>query len=236
MIGLVLSLFPGIGLLDMAFEEAGFCVVRGPDVLWGGDVRRFHPPAGRFDGVIGGPPCKRWSSAANIAKARGQTVQPDMIPDFCRCVAEAAPTWFLMENVRAAPLPAIEGYHIQSSLIDAAALGSEQKRVRRISFGARSRLPFHIVPHALGHLPRFGTVTTNNQKWDALRQRPRSTANSASWPDALAAQGLPPDFLDDAPFTSKGKWQVVGNGVPLPMGRALAKAVKLALASISAAA
>jgi len=48
---LVLSLFPGIGLLDMAFEEEGFCVVRGPDLLWGGDVRRFHPPAGRVDGV-----------------------------------------------------------------------------------------------------------------------------------------------------------------------------------------
>lgn len=58
---LVLSLFPGIGLLDMAFEEAGFCVVRGPDVLWGGDVKRFHPPAGRFDGVVGGPPCPYWS-------------------------------------------------------------------------------------------------------------------------------------------------------------------------------
>lgn len=33
---LVLSLFPGIGLLDMAFEEEGFTVVRGPDLLWGG--------------------------------------------------------------------------------------------------------------------------------------------------------------------------------------------------------
>jgi len=54
---LVLSLFPGIGLLDSAFEEVGFCVVRGPDLLWGGDIVRFHPPAGRFDGVIGGPPC-----------------------------------------------------------------------------------------------------------------------------------------------------------------------------------
>ena len=48
--------FAGIGLLDMAFEEAGFVVVRGPDLLWGGDVKRFHPPAGKFDGVIGGPP------------------------------------------------------------------------------------------------------------------------------------------------------------------------------------
>ena len=54
---LVLSLFPGIGMLDHAFELEGFCTVRGPDVLWGGDIRRFHPPAGVFDGVIGGDPC-----------------------------------------------------------------------------------------------------------------------------------------------------------------------------------
>lgn len=53
---LVLSLFPGGGLLDRAFEETGYCVVRGPDVIWGGDVRTFHPPAGCFDGVIGGDP------------------------------------------------------------------------------------------------------------------------------------------------------------------------------------
>lgn len=39
---LVLSLFPGIGLLDMAFEEEGFCVVRGPDLLWGGDIKNFQ--------------------------------------------------------------------------------------------------------------------------------------------------------------------------------------------------
>ena len=38
---LVLSLFPGIGLLDMAFEEEGFTVVRGPDLLWGGDATRL---------------------------------------------------------------------------------------------------------------------------------------------------------------------------------------------------
>lgn len=37
---LVLSLFPGIGLFDQAFAEQGFCVVRGPDLLWGGDVKK----------------------------------------------------------------------------------------------------------------------------------------------------------------------------------------------------
>ena len=43
---LVLSLFPGLGVLGKAFEEAGWCVVRGPDVIWGGDVRDFNPPPG----------------------------------------------------------------------------------------------------------------------------------------------------------------------------------------------
>ncbi|MFZ2407129.1 MAG: DNA cytosine methyltransferase, partial [Methylobacter sp.] len=60
---LVLSLFPGIGLLDRAFEDLGFCVVRGPDLIFGGDIRRFSVPAGRFDGVIGGPPCQDFSKA-----------------------------------------------------------------------------------------------------------------------------------------------------------------------------
>lgn len=51
---LVLSLFPGIGMLDVAFELEGNVVVRGPDPIWGGDIRRFHPPKGKFDGIIGG--------------------------------------------------------------------------------------------------------------------------------------------------------------------------------------
>lgn len=52
----VLSLFPGIDLLGRGFEESGFCVVRGPDLVWGGDVRRFHVPAGRFARVHGEVP------------------------------------------------------------------------------------------------------------------------------------------------------------------------------------
>lgn len=88
---LVLSLFPGIGLLDRAFEEEweGCCVVRGPDLLWGGDIHRFHPPSGRFDGIIGGPPCQCFSSLANLVRATGKTVAPNLIPEFERCVGEA---------------------------------------------------------------------------------------------------------------------------------------------------
>ena len=60
---LVLSLFPGIDLLGRGFEDTGFCVVRGPDRLWGGDIRRFFPIPGKFNGIIAGSPCQDFSSA-----------------------------------------------------------------------------------------------------------------------------------------------------------------------------
>lgn len=94
---LVLSLFPGIGLLDLAFELEGFCVVRGPDVLWGGNVLDFHPPAGKFDGIIGGPPCQAFSQMRHLNPHAGKK-HGNLIPEFERCVFEAQPEWFLMEN------------------------------------------------------------------------------------------------------------------------------------------
>lgn len=39
---LVLSLFPGIDLLGRGFEAEGFYVVRGPDLIYGGDIRAFQ--------------------------------------------------------------------------------------------------------------------------------------------------------------------------------------------------
>lgn len=144
MADLALSLFPGIGMLDRAFEEREFCVVRGPDVLWGGDIRVFHPPAGRFDGVIGGPPCQTFSALANLVRARGYEPRfGNLIPEFERCVLEAEPAWFLMENVPQAPEPVVAGYAVHSFLLDNSWLpaedgfGEEQRRRRRFSFGVR---------------------------------------------------------------------------------------------------
>jgi hypothetical protein len=113
---LVLSLFPGLGLLDMAFELEGFCVVRGPDLLWGGHIETFHPPAGKFDGVIGGPPCQMFSQMRFIQPLAGQK-HGNLIPEFERVVREAAPGWFLMENVRDAPVPVTPGFLSRNELI-----------------------------------------------------------------------------------------------------------------------
>jgi DNA (cytosine-5)-methyltransferase 1 len=57
----------------------------------------------------------------------------------------------------------------------------------------------------------------------------RKTRNLATFPSSLRSQGLPVDFLSKSPFTAVGKMLMVGNGVPLPMGRAVARAVRQAL-------
>lgn len=140
----VLSLFPGVELLDRAFRERGFCVVSGPDRITGGDVRDFHVPAGVFSGVIGGPPCQTFSALANLVRARG--FEPrfgNLIPEFERVVSEAMPRWFLMENVPAAPAAKVAGYGVHdfvycnSEIAGEDGIGQEQERRRRFSFGLR---------------------------------------------------------------------------------------------------
>ena len=242
---LILSLFPGIGLLDMAFEEEGFVVVRGPDLLWGGDIKNFHPPAGKFDGVIGGPPCQAFSRLRHIVEANGYKVAENLIPEFDRVVYEAGPAWFVMENVPEAPTPGIGLYKTSTLLVDDVAVGGITSRRRRFSFGGTVVLaprfirfvalhpePEHSalaggggrpVPMALVNDGKGG----HRSKKSALKNYGYKTGGA--FVDHLRKQGLPPDFLADAPFTMTGKIKVVGNGVPLPMGRAVARAVKKAL-------
>jgi site-specific DNA-cytosine methylase len=143
---LVLSLFPGIGLIDEGFHRAGFCVVRGPDLLRGGDIRTFRPLTGHFDGVIGGPPCQESSPLSNVVRARGYKPRfGNLIAEFERCVAEAAPSWFVMENVRAAPAPRVLGYAVSSFLLNNAALNQAQRRLRRFSFGVRGPVAVSLL-------------------------------------------------------------------------------------------
>src|SRR5439155_6131868 len=108
-----------------------FCVVRGPDLLWGGDIRRFHPPAMTFDGILGGPPCQTHSAASEI---RG-TDKEDLIPEFIRCVEEARPKWFLMENVVGAPLPTAFDYETYSVVLCDHWVGGLTMRRRRFTLG-----------------------------------------------------------------------------------------------------
>lgn len=211
---LVLSLFPNIGLLDMAFEELGFCVVRGPDVLWGGDIRRFHPPSGVFQGVIGGPPCQDFSSLRRKAPT-GYGLE--MLEEFAQCVIEAQPEWWLMENVARVPSVTTLQGHIFAELGHTYAVQRidinqgwycDVTRLRHIQFGSKSGRMLQI--------PRG--KTTPGSQGAALANDPRS------FEELCRLQGLPEGF--DLPgFLASEKKRAVGNGVPIPMGRVLAQAV-----------
>ncbi len=223
---LVLSIFPGIGILDRGFEEEGFCVVRGPDLIWGGNIRDFHVPAGVFEGIIGGPPCQVFSKTKSFNPNAGKK-SGNMIPEFERIVREAKPEWFIMENVRGAPIPKIEGYKVDARLFNNRWIGEEQNRVHRFTFGTKNGAKL-LWEEAVFFNPKKDTrlLASDGRRGishDKKGHRGRSPAQ------ALELQGLPADYLDHCPFTSRGKVEALGNAVPYPLAKALAKAVKGAL-------
>ncbi len=238
---LVLSLFPGIGLLDMAFEAEGFCVVRGPDLLWGGCIKSFHPPAGKFDGVIGGPPCQAFSRLRFIVEANGYKKAANLIPEFERVVSAAAPAWFVMENVPDAPPPVLDGYSVRREMLRDVWCGGDTNRLRAFSFGSRLGIMHRWAIETLAlHRPDPARAVTcdtrqvpvaigGSGKRKGLGGALPRSGKAESIAAMLELQGLPKDFFGDAPFTQSTMKKMIGNGVPLPMGRAVAKAVKRAL-------
>jgi DNA (cytosine-5)-methyltransferase 1 len=213
--GLVLSLFPGIDLLGRGFEDSGFCVVRGPDLITGGDVRAFSAMRGRFDGVIGGTPCPDYSSAQ-----RGEPTGygDEMIAEYVRVVIEARPAWWWHECVPGVPDVKIPGYSWLRIPIDARDFGARQRRLRHFQFGHRDGLIPWIVRHVRAEL---------TGGW-----APCCTASEAgrpgrrSWADFCALQGLPRSF-DLPSFTLAGRYRAVGNGVHLGVARALGAATRV---------
>jgi len=201
---LVLSLFPGIGLLDRGFEDSGFCVVRGPDLIFGGDIRRFNPPVGRFDGVIGGPPCQDFSKARRDAPT-GQGLE--MIYEFKRVVLAARPVWWLAENVPGVPDIKIDGYSWQRLDLYASDFGMKQRRLRHIQFGANDGSQLVI-----DRQNQQGTTPTVLASDDRLIS------------EIATLQGLPMDF-DIPSFTRSALVRAMGNGVPFGMALAIAQAV-----------
>lgn len=205
---LILSIFPGIDLLGRGFEEEGFCIVRGPDLIWGGDVRAFHPPAGKFDGVIGGPPCPDFSRGRNGREPTGYGLE--MLTEYRRIVEEARPDWWLLENVERTPDNPIPGYTFQRLDLWAHEFGMTQRRLRHIQFGDRHERTL-LLDRQVRRRGNTPTITASDQ--------------TTPWVEFVTAQGLPADF-ELPTFTNGAARRAVGNGVPLPMARALARAIK----------
>ena len=207
---LVLSVFPGIDLLGMGFEAEGFCVVRGPDPIFAGDIRQFDPPAGRFSGVIVGPPCQDFSRAR---RADPTGLGLSMLSEYCRVVAAAGPDWFLMENVPGVPTPDFPaGYCIQKFNLNAAECGGRQRRLRVFFFGSLdgSRVTIDRGPPAADL--EAPCLATEGAK-----------VNRRGWPEFCALQGVAP--LELPGWSVRAKYRAVGNAVPVYMAAAIARAI-----------
>lgn len=204
---LVLSIFPGVDCFGRAFETEGFCVVRGPDLLWGGDIRRFEPPAGKFWGVVGGSPCQDFSAARRAPPTGLGRV---LMGEFARVVRQAAPEWYVLENVPRAPDLRIDGFAYQRIDVNQGWY-SGVSRLRHFQFGSRGGATLQI--------PRGVPVRG---------KEPAAMAHDArGFAEVCRLQGLPTNF--DLPgFTTAAKIAAVGNGVPLVLGRVVARAIRRA--------
>lgn len=226
---LVLSLFPGADLLGRAFESCGASVVRGPDLLMGQDIREWRlPPPGRFDGIIGGPPCQPFSRAKNIGGAPGR--RADMIPMFWDVVAILSPRWAVMENlVETRHHPSIPSDVVHRVISDWDCGGLTMRR--RV---------FYIWPFELGcsvitppRRPGRGeySVLASSHK-SGMKRNARGMLANINPEEAGRLQGWP-EIADTLIRESDGNRimphrflvHLLGNGVPMAMGVWIAQAV-----------
>ena len=223
---LVLSVYPGIDLLGRGFEAEGFCVVRGPDLIWGQSIESFHIPSNVFQGIITGSPCQGFSKKnrkPDIEYSHWALVQ------FARVVTEGNPEWFLLENVPTVPDIKIEGYQIQRIDLKASECGLKQRRLRHFQFGSRTGLIISIDRNS-ANLAQPGPVTLQPCALASEGKR-KDRRDFAAF---CELQGLPRTFtLPGWPLAFK--YSAVGNGVPIPMGRLFARAIVTARSQPSGA-
>lgn len=161
-----LSLFPGIGGLDLAAEWAGFTTVgqcewadyptrvlemHWPDVPRWRDIRTltgesFHEKTGMrtVDVISGGFPCQPFSVAG---KRRGKEDDRYLWPEMLRVISELRPAWVVGENVAGIVSMALDqvlsdleniGYTCQAIIIPACAVDAPHRRDRCAIIGCRA--------------------------------------------------------------------------------------------------
>jgi DNA (cytosine-5)-methyltransferase 1 len=178
--GAVLSLFAGIGGMELGLERAGMTTVgqveidpycqrvlarHWPEVPRHDDVRTaadwwLAEPRPQVDVIAGGYPCPAFSQAA-----RGRNVAPNLWPAMRDVVAALRPSYVLLENVSAhlgrgfsrvlADLDAL-GFDAQWSTLTACSVGATHTRRRLfvVAYPHRDREPVLAVDGEVAGLPK----------------------------------------------------------------------------------
>ena len=178
-----LSLFAGIGGLDLGLERAGWqCVGQveidpfatavlakhWPNVRRWSDVREITAgdvmgSVGRPDAIVGGFPCQPWSVAG---KQRGADDPRHLWPEYYRLVCDLRPRWVVGENVPGllstgadAVLADLEaaGYTCWPIVLGANDVGAPHRR-RRVFFVARL-----ADAYSMGTAREFGNVASQTR-------------------------------------------------------------------------
>lgn len=219
-----LSLFSGIGGLDLAAEWAGIRTVgqcewaeypakvlekHWPDVPRWKDIRTitgrsFYERTGRraVDIISGGFPCQPFSVAG---KRRGREDDRYLWPEMVRVIKELRPSWVIGENVvgivkMALPdiLSELEacGYRTRAFLIPACGVGARHRRYR-----------VAIVGHAEHNGPPSAEVGGSIKETGGRQQEGEETSIEP------AGAGQPPNYGDVA-YPQGGKdWRAQRQGI-----------------------
>jgi len=202
-----LSLFSGIGGLDIACEMAGMEVVafseiepyaceilkrRWPNVPNVGDVRNITRDLlenvgvkqGEIDIVFGGFPCQPFSVAG---KRRGKSDDRFLWPEFSRIVREISPVWIVAENVSGLINLALddvlsdlesENYETGTFVYPASAVGAPHKRERLFVVGIRKDVAYPRCPLRQGTVEQRAHTVEESKELANITERSSGTL----WP------------------------------------------------------
>lgn len=218
---LVLSIFPGLDLLGREFESVGYTVLRGPDLLWGGDIRTFHPPAGVFEGIIGGPPCQWVSQLAKL----GNIKATDLTSEYLRIVSDARPKWAVMENVRGLLRAGIMPPDWSAIRIRDWDCGGLTFRTR--IFWVYPAVLILAPPKRLGR-PQYSVLATSWKGHDSKNKK-MHMHSKLSIAEAAQLQGYPDLSEVLEPLGKRYAVALLGNGTTRAMGQFIARAIRFYL-------
>jgi len=133
--------------LDTAFEEEGLCIVRGPDLAWGGDIRRFRCQP------------KLQLEAVQAGLGRAEATRAALIP-----ITKSAAWWDLPRDERRAIFEE-RSHHISASLKYLPPIARRLYHARELGGPFDFLTWFEFAPEHAGLFDELVAVLRGTEEW-----------------------------------------------------------------------